>query len=86
MFAVPAVATHRLPEDLLTQRSGGLTRPSPEIKPPQEVCDRDIFRHSPPTSGKLHALFLLFLLERPQKRKINVRKNLPSRFANNIYT
>jgi hypothetical protein len=30
--------------------------------------------------------FLLFLLERPQKRKINVRKTLPSRFVNNIYT
>jgi hypothetical protein len=36
-------------------------------------------------SGELHMLFLLFLLERPQKWKINVRKNLPSRFVNNIY-
>jgi hypothetical protein len=46
---------------------------------------RDRTRRVEVTSGKLHVLFLPFLLERPQKSKTYVRKNLPSWLVNNLY-
>jgi hypothetical protein len=52
---------------------------------PAGVLDPQITRQKKrASSGKLYVLFLLFLLERPQKWKTNVRKNLPSRFVDNI--